>query len=79
MKRRNTKTKQPVISILEDANPALCRISYVIGSCRKCSGILKTICALVLFFAGQIIGFAQTRIKVLDKENNAPVTYADVY
>ena len=32
-----------------------------------------------LFFAGQITGFAQTQIKVLDKENNMPIAYANVY
>jgi iron complex outermembrane receptor protein len=53
--------------------------SYISGYCQKCSGVLKTFCLLVLFFAGQMIGFAQTQISVLDKENNMPIPYANVY
>ncbi len=53
--------------------------SYITGYCQKCNGMLKTLCLLVLFLAGQIAGFAQTQISVLDGENNIPVMYANVY
>ncbi|MCL1868757.1 MAG: TonB-dependent receptor [Paludibacter sp.] len=53
--------------------------SYITGYCRQCSGFLKTVCLFLLIFAGQIMCFAQTQIKILDKENNAPVEFANVY
>ena len=40
---------------------------------------MKTICLLVLFFTRQMTGFAQTQVRVLDRENNMPVSYASVY
>ena len=53
--------------------------SLISGYCQKCNHALKTICLLVLFFAGQINSFAQTQVKVLDKEDNIPIAYANVY
>lgn len=52
---------------------------YIAGYCQKCSGLLKTLCFLLLFFAGEMTAFAQTQIRVLDKENNLPIAYASIY
>ncbi|MDR1729812.1 MAG: TonB-dependent receptor [Prevotellaceae bacterium] len=75
-----TCMEQPVVQQeLPSGYRAISMSSYITGYCRKCSGMLKTLCLLVLFFAGQINGSAQTRIRVLDKEYNTPVAYANVY
>ncbi len=52
--------------------------SYITGYCQKCSSLLNIVCLIILFFVGQS-SFAQTKVKVLDKENSMPVTYASVY
>jgi len=52
---------------------------YISDYCRKCNSLLKTVCLFVLLFAGQMMGLSQTIISVLDKENNAPIVYANVY
>jgi iron complex outermembrane receptor protein len=46
---------------------------------RRNTGTKQTVCLLLLFFAGQMTGFAQTIIKVLDKESNMPIEFANVY
>ncbi|MCL1934122.1 MAG: TonB-dependent receptor [Candidatus Azobacteroides sp.] len=68
-------TRQELLPKYRTVSEAL----YITGYCRKCSGILKTLCLFALFFAGHVIGFTQTRISVLDKENNMPIAYANVY
>ena len=58
---------------------AVSKALYITGYFQKCNGNLKIFCLFVLFFAGQMISFAQTHIRVLDKENNTPIIYANVY
>ncbi len=75
-----TCVAQPIVQQqLPAGYKAVSIASYITGYCQKCSSVLKTICLLVLLFAGQMTAFAQTQIRVLDKENNMPVTYANIY
>jgi len=53
--------------------------SLIAGYCNKCSSISKTICLFLLLSASQIIGFAQTKITVLERESATPIVYANVY
>jgi len=52
---------------------------YISGYCQKCNSLLKSICLIVLFFAGQAFGTAQNIIKVYDRESAEPIAYANVY
>ena len=75
-----TCIEQPVIQQkLPVGYNVISTTSLINGYCQKCSGVFKTFCFLVLFFAVQMNSFAQTQIKVLDKENNMPIAYASVY
>ncbi|MDR1225412.1 MAG: TonB-dependent receptor [Prevotellaceae bacterium] len=53
--------------------------SYVSGYCKKCSTLVKTICLLALLMAEPMAGFAQSTVRVVDKESSTPVVYANVY
>jgi iron complex outermembrane receptor protein len=76
-----TCVEQPIVQQeLPAGYKAVSMSSLISGYCKKCSSLLTTtICLLVFLFAGQLTSFAQTQIKVLDKETNMPVVYAGVY
>jgi iron complex outermembrane receptor protein len=64
---------------LPDGYSAVAFSSLISGYCNKCGNLSKTICIWALLFTVQIIGFAQTRFTVLDRETDAPIACANIY
>ncbi|MDR1554265.1 MAG: TonB-dependent receptor [Prevotellaceae bacterium] len=55
-------------------------ISYLIsGFCSKCQSIIKTLCIVFMLCFIQASMFAQTQIKVVDKNTGEPIAFANVY
>jgi iron complex outermembrane receptor protein len=75
-----TCIEQPVVEQpVPHGYNALSVASYISGYCQKCSGFVKTVCLLALFFTAHVSGSSQTRITVLDRETKVPVACANVY
>ncbi|MDR1198677.1 MAG: TonB-dependent receptor [Prevotellaceae bacterium] len=55
-------------------------ISYLVsGFCSKCRTAIKTLCIVLMLCFAQAAMFAQTQIKVADKNTGEPVAFANVY
>ncbi|MDR1983647.1 MAG: TonB-dependent receptor [Prevotellaceae bacterium] len=55
-------------------------IAFLIsGFCSKCQPVVKTLCCALLFFIAQASLSAQTQVKVLGKDTNEPIAFANVY